>query len=344
MTTFKEKYWKYSLIFAIVIIGLIIFTESLPFLSGFLGAVTIYILVRKQMHRLTEEKKWKKSLAAVVILIEIILCIIIPTFLVIWLLIGRIQGFELHPGALFTTVQDFVLKIRDQTGYDIVSQENIKAFATMFRSLIHRIIGEISSFVINSIVLLFVLYFMLICSREMESYIYDLLPFDNKNKNNVIQEIKVMVRSNAIGVPLLAVIQGAFATLGYYIFDVPTPILFGIITCFATIIPIIGTSLVWFPLAVYLGLSGNWPQAIGLTLYALIIISNIDNLFRFLLQKKLADTHPLITIFGVIIGLTLFGFWGVIFGPLLLSIFFLLIKIFKTEYLDKKDYEPDINE
>lgn len=337
---FKQKYWRYSLIASIILIGLIIFRESIPFLSGFLGAITIYILVRKQMFRLCEQRKWRKSLAASAILVEVFLCILVPTFLVIWLLIGRLQDFDLHPNAIFATVQDFILKIKDRTDYDLVSQENISTVTTMVTSLVQRIVGEISSFVMNAIVLIFVLYFMLISARELESYIYELLPFDDKNKKNILQEIKIMVRSNAIGVPLLAIIQGAFATVGYYIFGTPTPLLFGLVTCFATIIPIVGTAFVWFPLALYMGLSGNWPGAIGLTLYSLIVISNVDNLFRFLLQKKLADTHPLITIFGVIIGLTLFGFWGIIFGPLLLSMFFLLIRIFKVKYLDKKEYVP----
>ena len=90
------------------------------------------------------------------------------------------------------------------------------------------------------------------------------------------------------------------------------------------------------PLVVYLALTGNWVAAIGLAVYCIVILINVDNVIRFVLQKKLADTHPLITVFGVILGLNIFGFWGVIFGPLLMSMFFLLISIFKKEYLDNK--------
>ena len=185
---------------------------------------------------------------------------------------------------------------------------------------------------------------MLIGGERMEKYLFSLLPFDDDNKKSVIHSVKMMVTSNAIGIPLLAIIQGVVATIGYIIFDAPSPILFGFLTCFATIIPLIGTSLIWFPLAVYLALTGDWFNAIGLAIYALIVISNSDNLIRFILQKKMADTHPLITVFGVIIGLTLFGFWGVIFGPLLLSVFILCIDIFKREYLDEKDTAMTIDD
>ena len=108
----------------------------------------------------------------------------------------------------------------------------------------------------------------------------------------------------------------------------------GFLTCFATIIPMVGTALIWFPVAAYLAVTGDWFNAIGLAAYGGIVISQSDNLIRFILQKKMADTHPLITIFGVIIGLSLFGFMGIIFGPLLISIFILCFNIFKEKYLD----------
>jgi predicted PurR-regulated permease PerM len=85
---------------------------------------------------------------------------------------------------------------------------------------------------------------------------------------------------------------------------------------------------------IYLAITGDLFNAIGLGLYCAIIVYNIDIVIRFVLQKHLADTHPLITVFGVMLGLYVFGFWGVIFGPLLMSLFFLLINIFKKEYLD----------
>ena len=81
-------------------------------------------------------------------------------------------------------------------------------------------------------------------------------------------------------------------------------------------------------------MSGHWGLAIGLTAYSAIVVAQSDNLIRLFLQKKMANIHPLITIFGVVIGLSLFGFMGVIFGPLLLSIFILCVNLFKIKYLD----------
>lgn len=335
MATSKENYWKYSLIILIVFIGIIVFNEFRPFLTGLLGAFTMYVVLRKQMFYLVDKKNVNSTVSALILISEVILCILVPMFLIVWMLLGKAKHVDLDIAPLISFVQQFINLVQEKTGYNLLSTDNLGTVTTYATKLAQLLIGQVSHIIVNSVVLIFILYFMLINGRKLEAYIYGILPFNDANKANVMVEIKRMVLSNAIGIPLLAVIQGIIAFIGYLIFGVPSALIFGIITSFATLIPLLGTGLVWFPLCIYFALTGNWFGAIGLLIYSLIILTNIDNVIRFLLQKKLADTHPLITVFGVIMGLSLFGFWGVIFGPLLLSMFFLLINIFKTEYIDK---------
>lgn len=329
----KEQYRKYSLITIILGLGLLLFLKMTPFMGGILGACTIYIMVRDQMLYLTQKKKIRKSVTAIILLIEAILCFLVPLSLAVWLLISKLQTVNVDTATFVDTITNLADWIRRKTEYDLLSKENISSIASILPGIGQFLMGGISSFAVNLFVLVFVLYFMLIGGTKMEQYIYELLPFSDSNKKHVMNEINMIVRANAIGIPLLAIIQGAIATLGYYLFDAPSALLFGFLTCFATVIPIVGTTLVWFPLAAYMAISSDWPHAIGLLLYCGLIVTNIDNLIRFILQKKMADTHPLITIFGVVIGLSLFGFMGVIFGPLLISIFILCVNIFKEQYL-----------
>lgn len=329
----KEQYRKYSLITIILGLGLLLFLKMTPFMGGILGACTIYIMVRDQMLYLTQKKKIRKSVTAIILLIEAILCFLVPLSLAVWLLISKLQTVNVDTATFVDTITNLADWIHRKTEYDLLSKENISSIASILPGIGQFLMGGISSFAVNLFVLVFVLYFMLIEGTKMEQYIYELLPFSDSNKKHVMNEINMIVRANAIGIPLLAIIQGAIATLGYYLFDAPSALLFGFLTCFATVIPIVGTTLVWFPLAAYMAISGDWPHAIGLLLYCGLIVTNIDNLIRFILQKKMADTHPLITIFGVVIGLSLFGFMGVIFGPLLISIFILCVNIFKEQYL-----------
>ena len=336
----KEQYWRYSLIAIIIVLGIVLFQQITPFLGGLLGALTIYILVRKQMIRLTTKRKMKRSTAALLITTEAVFFFLIPISLVVWMLVDKLQNLNLDPQSIIAPIEEIAItELMPIIMPSIVRKDLILfIFIAFTASLIFSIrsMGGISSFVINLFVLVFVLYFMLIGGIKMEAYVNAILPFNATNTEHVIHEINMIVRSNAIGIPLLAVIQGGVAMIGYFIFGAPNALLLGFLTCFATVIPMVGTGLIWFPVAVYMALTGDWPNAIGLAAYGGIIVSQLDNLIRFILQKKMADTHPLITIFGVVIGLSLFGFMGVIFGPLLLSLFFLFVDMFKREYLDTR--------
>jgi predicted PurR-regulated permease PerM len=142
-----------------------------------------------------------------------------------------------------------------------------------------------------------------------------------------------MVMSNSIGIPVLGLVQGIVAMIGYSLFGVKEPVLWGIITGIASVIPIIGTMAAWVPLTVLTFAQGDTSNGIWLGVWGLIVIGGSDNVFRFILQKYLADIHPLVTVFGVIFGLNLFGFMGIIFGPLLISLFILLIRIYFDEFV-----------
>ena len=332
----KEQYWRYSLIAIIIVLGIVLFQQITPFLGGLLGALTIYILVRKQMIRLTTKRKMKRSTAALLITTEAVFFFLIPISLVVWMLVDKLQNLNLDPQSIIAPIEEIAGIIKSKTGYDVLGSDTTSFIVSALPRIGQAVMGGISSFVINLFVLVFVLYFMLIGGIKMETYVNAILPFNATNTEHVIHEINMIVRSNAIGIPLLAVIQGGVAMIGYFIFGAPNALLLGFLTCFATVIPMVGTGLIWVPVAVYMALTGDWPNAIGLAAYGGIIVSQLDNLIRFILQKKMADTHPLITIFGVVIGLSLFGFMGVIFGPLLLSLFFLFVDMFKREYLDTR--------
>ena len=330
----KERYWKYSLVTIITILGLILFNQTRPFLGGILGAFTMYVLMRKQLFFLVEKKRFRPSIASLLLLLEATLLFLIPFSLAVWMIINRLQEFDLDLIAIYNSIEQIADIIRQKTGLDLFDKAYLSSILASLPKAGQILMSGISGFTVNAIVLVLVLYFMFIGGRNMESYVVEIMPFSPKNKPVVMKEIGLIVRSNAIGIPLLAIIQGIVAFGGYLLFGISSPLFFAFLTSVATIIPVVGTALVWVPLCIYLVFAGEWGNAIGLLLFSALIITNVDNFFRFILQKKMADIHPLITIFGVIFGFSIFGFMGVIFGPLLLSIFIFCFNIFKKEYLD----------
>jgi predicted PurR-regulated permease PerM len=101
-------------------------------------------------------------------------------------------------------------------------------------------------------------------------------------------------------------------------------------------LPVVGAALAYVPLAIIFFANDQIWQGVAMLAFGFGIIGLVDNIFRFTLAKKIGNVHPLITVFGVIIGLKLFGFIGLIFGPILISLFILLVRIYSSEFISKQ--------
>lgn len=327
----KEQYWKYSLIIMIVGLGILLFRQAQPFMNGILGAFTLYLLLRGFSNWL---KKKIKPLASVwIITIGTTLFILIPLSLFSWALVNQISNLHFDTADIIRPAQQMISIIEEKTGFDVLSEKNLSFIISQVSSIGHSIMTGVSDLIVNLAVAIMLLFFMLWEGDKMEQFISELLPFEENNKREVLQKIQLIVRSNAIGIPLLAIIQGFISLFGYLLCHAPNPVLTAMLTGFASIVPLVGTALVWVPVTAYFFIIGNWVHGLILLAYGGIIISQCDNLIRFILQKKMANIHPLITIFGVVAGLPIFGFMGIIFGPLLVSLFLLFLDMFRKEYL-----------
>jgi predicted PurR-regulated permease PerM len=170
----------------------------------------------------------------------------------------------------------------------------------------------------------------------MEKVLYDYIPLQDRNVERLEKEIHTMVFSNAVGIPVVAVAQGIVGLLGYWLIGVEEPFFWFGVTCIAGMLPVIGAALAYIPLTIIFLADGAIGQGIAMAIYGFGIIGTVDNILRFSLLRKIGDVHPLTTVFGVIIGLNLFGFIGLIFGPLLISMFNLLLRIYSSEFLPRQ--------
>ncbi|QRX63418.1 AI-2E family transporter [Dysgonomonadaceae bacterium zrk40] len=334
--------YKYILIGALILLGLIIFKFTRPYMSGFLGAATLYVIVSGQQRFLTQRWRMRKSLSALLIMLEVLFFILIPLSGLTLLVIDTFSGITFDPQVILDDVSAFILSIEERLGFNLFTPENLSGLPKIGTNLLQVVGNSVYSFAINIVVILFVLYYMLFSNDEFEKSIREILPFKEENKQILGEETRLIIQANAIGIPLMAIIQGIFAYMGYLIFGVESALLYAILTAFSTILPLVGTMIVWVPISIGLLLGGDYVNGIGLAIYGLIIVGGVDNVARFLLQKKLADIHPLITVFGVLIGIPMFGFWGIIFGPLLLSLFILFFNMYRHEYVKGSKAVPRV--
>jgi predicted PurR-regulated permease PerM len=320
----------------IVLLGLLLFLELYTFLPALLGAITLYIVMRKWMFYLTIKKKWRKGWTAALLMFASLIVILLPIAVLINMLSSKITFAIQHSNELVTALKTIVADIEKRFNIEIVSDENINKLGNFITGGIPRLLGATFNTLGTIFFMYFILYFMLVNGRKMESDIYEHIPLRDENAEMLGKEVKNMVLSNAVGIPVIAVLQGIVALIGYLIIGVKEPWFWFVVTCITAMLPVVGAALAYVPLAIIFFANGATGKGIFMLIYGFGVIGLVDNIFRFTLAKKIGNVHPLVTVFGVIIGLSVFGFIGLIFGPLLISLFLLLLKIYSNEFITKQ--------
>jgi predicted PurR-regulated permease PerM len=245
-----------------------------------------------------------------------------------------VNEFLSDPSATIENIKQAVNQVQQKTGITIASEKSLAGSLDKLIAFLPSVLNSTANLIANLATMLFFLYYMLYYGREMEKTLFRIIPLKDANTTILAAETKKIVKANALGIPLISIIQGATATLGYFIFGVQEWALWGFLTGVFAFFPIVGTMLVWVPLVVYTFSSGNSGMALGLLLYSVIVTGNVDYIARITIMKKMGDVHPVITVLGVIVGLGLFGFIGLIFGPLLVNYIIVLFKIYMNEFVE----------
>lgn len=323
-------------ILLILLLGIVLFLALRFFLSAFLGAITFYVIMRNRMFYLSEKKGWRRSTAAWVLMLLSFFVILVPIGLLGNILYGKISYAVSHSGELLNSLKQSVYQIKDKIGYEIVKPDSINQLGPFLAQLLPKILGITLDTITLIGAMYFILYFMLVNGRYMEDALYEYIPLKDSNVELIGKEVRTMVISNTIAIPLIAFLQGIVGLIGYLLIGVSEPMLWFVATCVAAMLPVVGAALVYVPLTIIFFAQGHIGQGFAMGVWGFGIIGLVDNLFRLLINRRLGNIHPLITIFGVIVGLQLFGFIGLIFGPLLIAMFLLLLRIYGNEFLIKK--------
>ncbi|OBX24492.1 AI-2E family transporter [Gelidibacter algens] len=319
-------------ILLILFMGSLIFRELLPYLTGVLGAITIYILFRKWMTSLVKNRKWNPTLAALMIMLISFVGILIPLTGIVWMLSSKIGRAVNNSEQVVTAFKDQLSKVQHFVGFDIGKNIDTSAITGWVSENLQNLVGGTFNAFVAIGLMYFMLYYMLTNRRELRESLTEYIPLNRDNLREIGFEVQAMVRSNAIGIPLVAIAQGVIALIGFLIFGIDEPFFWFVIVTVGSMIPFVGTLIGIVPVFLVSLSSGETFQAWAILIYGFVVVGSTDNIIRLYVLKKLDDVHPLITLIGVIVGVPIFGFIGLIFGPLLISLFLALISIYKKEY------------
>lgn len=327
-------------ILLILLMGSLIFRELLPYLTGVLGAITIYVLMRKWMAKLVNKKKWNPSLAATVLMLLSFVGILIPVTGIVLMLTNKIGKAVQNSEQVVQAFKEQLGKIEEKVGYDLNSQIDTSAITGWVSDNLQNVAGGTFNAFIAIGLMYFMLYYMFTNRKDLRESLKEYIPMDRENLQEIGKEVQAMVRSNALGIPLVAVAQGIVALIGFLIFGIEDPLFWFVIVTIGSMIPFVGTLVGILPVFVLTLSTGHSFQAWGILIYGFVVVGSTDNIIRLYVLKKLDNVHPLVTLIGVIVGVPLFGFIGLIFGPLLISLFMVIVRIYRKEY-GKEDTPTD---
>lgn len=340
MNSFNAHLKQIFLLAVIVLLAVLLIRHFYVFLPGVLGAITLYILSRSSFFYLTEKRRWKKGWTSLAFILAYTILIILPVYVAVVILIPKMVAIFNNPDQLLIAVKTFLQRIEETTGFQLFDTAHVQGALQRLAGIVPSLLTGTANFATNMALMFFVLYYMLLHGRYMENFLHSLLPLKPQNRVILGRETVMMIRANGIGIPLLAIIQGVIGMIGYFIFGIEQYGVWGFLTGVASVIPLVGTALVWVPLNVYLFAIGHTWQGIGLAIFCVAILTNVDYVARITVLRSIGDVHPLTTIIGVIVGLSMFGFLGLVFGPLLVSYFVVLIKIYRNEFASSPAVVP----
>ncbi|MHA7056949.1 AI-2E family transporter [Aquimarina sp. M1] len=314
-----------------ILIGGLIFREILPYLSGVLGAITIYVILRKWMVILVR-RGWHPDLAAATLLIGSFIGILVPVAGLILMLGNKIGYVAENSEKVIRALEGRLKSMGNEIGYDLGAQLDAEAISNWTTENLQTFAGGTFNVFISIGIMYFLLYYMFTNRKMLKESLFEYIPINDDNLKIIGKESQKMVRSNTLGIPLVAIIQGVVALIGFLIFGIEDPLFWFVIVTVGSMIPFIGTLIAFLPVFIITLSAGNTFQAWGILIYGLVIVGSSDNLVRLYILKRLDNVHPIITLIGVIVGVPLFGFIGLIFGPLLISLFLIVVQIYKSEY------------
>jgi len=322
-------------VFLLYVVGM----EMWGFINAFFLAVFSYVLLKPVYNWLRAHGVGKTFSGVGAIALGAIV-IGIPTLVITGLLISEtleiisdstttdyIGQIEINLGNLEQMFPQYNLK-------DIIHTEitgMIYQGVDYFKLVVIQMIGDAGNLMVQMLVAVFTLYYLLVEEDDLEKLGRNIVPFNRKNTNRLIKEFKVVTYSVLICTGLVAVIQAAPLTFAFMYYGVPAAVFWGFVAAILACIPFIGVPFVWIPIAILEVVQQDYWAALGITLVGLVVFV-IENL-RPIIQKKIGQIHPLISLLGVLIGIPYFGVMGVLIGPLLLSYSVLIIEMFKEEYL-----------
>ncbi len=327
MIVYTEKQRKWIITAITLAVGVFLVWILRNLIPAFLGAVVMYVLFRPLFGKFVVIWKWPRWVATLLVVLISFILLVLP-FLVVGLMISdKIQELLQHTDR----INEVLNQLQKFVGFDFHNPETVQRLIGSLKSDLFGgfswFLAGAGSVLLTVSMMYFMLWFMLMNHLSFETAIQRFFPFTRSEVDDFSEELKSSTFGNVLGQGLICLVQAISLGIGFLVFGLPDPFFWATITFFISFLPVIGAPIVFVPAGLISLAYGDTTAGYGILIWGFVLVTNIDNLLRYFISKYFADTHPLITIIGVIAGIPVFGILGLVFGPLLISWFLLLLKI-----------------
>jgi len=330
-TIYTAHQQRWLLVVSLIAIAGLILLGLLSYITAFLGAGVLYVVFRPWFVALVHRLGWNRTAVTVGLLVFSIVVLVIPFLALSSLLLDRIRHYVQNT----TPIMELVARIEHLTGYSLTDGQHVRQLGQQAAVWLSRSLPSLATGLVHLLVIvglmLFTLYFMFTQEETFLEGTRRYLPFGPATRRELSESLRNNVNANVLGQALIALVQAILTGITLWIFKVPDSLFWGMVSFFMAFIPVLGTPLVWGPAALIKLSEGETAHGVGILLVGLIVIINIDNFLRIMLAKRMGDIHPLVTLVGVVLGVELFGILGLVMGPLLLSYFLVLLRVFARQ-------------
>ncbi len=330
---FKE-FNKYLAIAIVILLGIVFFYNLLPYLNAFFGAMILFFLFFPLYSLFTNKLKLSKGISAIIVIVITLLIIIVPLIFIVNSAATEINYITTHSDEILSKINIIDSKYPTLHIKETINK-NLPAIVSFGGNLLMKQINSIAKILIVLFIMYCTLYYLFIAHKKIEQKIKDFLPFNKKNTITLVNSFRRVTMTVLISTGLISLIQGILLGLVFFLFGIKGAILWGIVAFIVSLLPVVGLPLIYVPFSIIYLVNQNYYVGFGVLILG-IVVSLSDYLLRPLLQKRMGDIHPLISIIGVVIGISAFGFIGLIIGPLLITYLLLTYKMFMEEYIKKQ--------
>ena len=315
----------------ILLLGALLAVALFPFATGLLAIPVLYVIFRPLYRALLRWLQPPAAAGAVVAVGAVV--VVLPLIVVAALVVS--EADSIAAGVNSSRLLDEVSRLR------IGSYSFGPAIANLSRRAAEWIatsavglVGAATRFTLNLVISFLGLFFLLRQADTMWTNLQPYVPFSDANTERLRQRFEHVTISTVIGTGVTALAQGTLVGIAFWATGLGGGVAWGVITAVVSVIPIVGSGLVWAPGALALLIEGNAMAALVLALWGAVIVANIDNVIRPIVYRRWANVHPLITIVGAFAGLRYLGLLGLLVGPLAISYFFELLRMYREEYVE----------